>query len=55
MVAMAFLIQIKEQILTRPAAVRMDQLTGLQAVHPTLTHGDCLSMRMHASAEFALA
>lgn len=35
MVAMAFLIQIKEQILTRPAAVRMDQLTGLQAVHPT--------------------
>ena len=35
MVAMALLIQIKQQVLARPAAVRMQQLIGLQAVHPT--------------------
>ena len=35
MVAMAFLIQVKEQVLARPAAVRMNQLIGLQAIHPT--------------------
>ena len=50
MVAMALLIQIKEQVLTRPAAVRMNQLIGLQAVHPA-RHVDTVSARLCMQAQ----
>ena len=56
--AMALIIQIKQQVVTGPAAVRMQQLAGIHAVHsahPQTSHdGDaCQLYQKHACVRTA--